>query len=138
MSLADVKYNGKTVRKICAAVESSIMGLKELCEYHVQYDKSWPSIQTLYRWRARYPRFKDRLSKARRTQLSNRKEAIVDQIFAEKNPGMFTDRDGNMRYDSAYVNLLRLRHEVVNYNAKTNEDALNRPPLIINIPNMGK
>lgn len=134
MSLADVRYNGKTVQKICNALQSSILGLDDLCKEQRKKDASFPAPKTILAWRARYPRFRDKFNKARRIQLANRRDAIVDQIFSETNSGMYTDRDGNRRHDSAYVNLMRLRHEVVNYNTKTNEEALGRPPLIINIP----
>ncbi|MFY4731414.1 hypothetical protein [Nitrospira sp. BLG_2] len=134
MSLADVRYNGKIVQKICNALQTSILGLDDLCKERRKTDPSFPTASTILAWRARYPRFRDKFNKSRRIQLSNRRDAIVDQIFSEKNPGMYTDRDGNLRHDSAYVNLMRLRHEVVNYNTKTNEEALGRPPLIINIP----
>ncbi len=136
MSLADVRYNGKIVQKICTAVQSSILGLEELCTEKRKEDPTWPTTRTINHWRARYPRFKERLAKARRHQLSIRREAVVDQIFCETNPGMYTDRDGNLRHDSSYVNLMRLRHEVVNYQAKVTEDMLTRPPLIINIPSV--
>jgi len=136
VSLADVRYNVKTVRKICAAVEASILGLEDLCSYYRKIDNTWPSAATINTWRARYPQFKEKLAKSRQIQLAHRREAIVDQIYSEKNPGMYTDRDGNVRHDSAYINLLRLRHEVVNYHAKINDNVLDKPPLIINIPNI--
>ena len=70
-------------------------------------DEHLPHVATIYRWLTRFPDFCDMYTRAREDQADTLADEI--QAIADEMPMETTDKDGNTRFDSAYINWMRLR-----------------------------
>ena len=70
-------------------------------------DEHLPHVATIYRWLTRFPDFCDMYARAREDQADTLADEI--QAIADEMPMETTDKDGNTRFDSAYINWMRLR-----------------------------
>ncbi len=130
MSSKIVSYSMKVAKKVCKAIESSVLGIADLCAENKD-DVDFPAVTTYYNWQNRYPQFRKMLRESRKKQMRLRKEHLMDTIYSDTLPARISDRDGNERYDPAYINLLRLRFETLNsIDKKLQSDTT--PPMIVN------
>jgi hypothetical protein len=66
-------YTPELAKEICGAIASSSIGIKRLCKEN----PIWPSHNTIYRWLANYPEFRDQYAQAKQCQV----ELLVDEIL---------------------------------------------------------
>lgn len=70
-------------------------------------DEHMPHVATIYRWLSQFNDFCDMYTKAKEDQADTLAEQIQD--IADQMPLETTDKDGNTKFDSAYINWMRLR-----------------------------
>lgn len=66
-----------------------------------------PHVVTVYRWLSRIPEFRNMYTQAKEEQADTLAEEIQD--IADQMPMEVTDKDGNTKFDPAYINWMRLR-----------------------------
>ena len=70
-------------------------------------EEAMPNVVTVYRWLNKYPEFSNLYAKAKDAAADTLAEEIQD--IADSIPMETTDKEGNTRFDPAYINWMRLR-----------------------------
>lgn len=70
-------------------------------------EEDMPNVATVYRWLSRFPEFSDMYTKAKEDAADTLAEEIHE--IADSMPMETTDKDGNTKFDSAYIQWMRLR-----------------------------
>jgi hypothetical protein len=68
------EYSEAFVEEVCNAIENSHKGLRSLCKDF----KHWPPARTIRNWIERYPHFKAMYAQAKKTQIENLAEEIIE------------------------------------------------------------
>jgi hypothetical protein len=89
------KYSDNLAQVICLRIAEGESLRK------IVLDNEMPERATIYRWLLEKPDFCDQYARAREDQAETHADEIVD--IADQTPYQITDRDGNIRIDSAYV-----------------------------------
>ena len=97
-------YTLELAKEICDAIASSSIGIKRLCKEH----PNWPSHNTIYRWVANHPEFRDQYAQAKQCQV----ELLVDEILEiadDSTQDHLVSEDGHARCNSEWIARSRLR-----------------------------
>ena len=97
-------YNPELAKEICDVIASSSAGIKRLCKEN----SSWPSYNTIYRWLANYPEFRDQYAQAKKCQV----ELLVDELLdiADDNSNdCIVDAEGQPHFNNQAIHRARLR-----------------------------
>jgi hypothetical protein len=70
-------------------------------------EEAMPNVVTVYRWLNKYPEFSNLYAKAKDAAADTLAEEIQD--IADSIPMETTDKEGNTKFDPAYINWMRLR-----------------------------
>ena len=70
-------------------------------------EEAMPNVVTVYRWLNKHPEFSNLYAKAKDAAADTLAEEIQD--IADSIPMETTDKEGNTRFDPAYINWMRLR-----------------------------
>jgi hypothetical protein len=100
--------------EIIDTIATTTTAIGKLCKAH----KTWPSLATLYRLRLRYDAFGaafDKAIEARQHLMSDKVEEILDRTETKT----YIDSNGNIRLDTGYVALAKLRVDQTRYEAET-------------------
>jgi len=95
------KYSDHLAQVICLRIAEG-ESLNKICK-----DDEMPERVTIYRWLLEKEDFCNNYARAREDQAETHADAIVD--IADQLPYQITDKDGNVRIDSAYVQWQRNR-----------------------------
>jgi len=95
------KYNVNIASDICVRLSNG-EPLRQIC-----MEDGMPAQSTVYLWLTRHPDFSEMYVRAREDQADTLADEI--QAIADEMPMETSDKDGNTRFDSAYVNWMRLR-----------------------------
>jgi hypothetical protein len=95
------KYDDNLASEICVRLSNG-EPLRQIC-----MDDTMPAQSTVYLWLTRHPLFSEMYTRAREDQADTLADEI--QAIADEMPMETTDKDGNTRFDSAYINWMRLR-----------------------------
>ena len=95
------KYDETIASEICVRLSNG-EPLRQIC-----MDDTMPAQSTVYLWLTRHPVFSEMYARAREDQADTLADEI--QAIADEMPMETTDKDGNTRFDSAYINWMRLR-----------------------------
>ena len=94
-------YNENLAKIICLRISEG-ESLRQITR-----DENMPDRSIVYDWLLKYPNFTDQYARAREEQAETHADEIVD--IADQLPYQITDKDGNIRIDSAYVQWQRNR-----------------------------
>ena len=94
-------YSQTLADEICDRIASG-QPLVRICK-----DEHMPHVTTVYRWLNKRPDFCDMYAKAKDASADTLAEEIQD--IADSIPMETTDKDGNTKFDPAYINWMRLR-----------------------------
>ena len=94
-------YSEDFAAEICARISAG-EPLVRICR-----DDHMPHVVTVYRWLSRIPEFRNMYTQAKEEQADTLAEEIQD--IADQMPMETTDKEGNTRFDPAYINWMRLR-----------------------------
>jgi hypothetical protein len=94
-------YNEHIAQVICVRIAEGESLRK------IVLDEKMPDRATIYRWLLDKPDFCNQYARAREDQAETHADEIVD--IADQIPYQLTDKDGNIRLDSAYVQWQRNR-----------------------------
>lgn len=97
-------YTPELAREICDTIASHGAGIKNLCKEN----SSWPSHNTIYRWLANYPEFRDQYAQAKQCQV----EILVDEILEiadDSSEDDFVNGQGQVSCNSEWIARSRLR-----------------------------
>ena len=89
------KYSDHLAQVICLRIAEG-ESLNKICK-----DDEMPERVTIYRWLLQKEDFCNNYARAREDQAETHADEIVD--IADQMPYQLTDKDGNVRLDSAYV-----------------------------------
>ena len=95
------KYDESIASEICVRLANG-EALRQIC-----MEDKMPAQSTVYLWLTRFPVFSEMYARAREDQADTLADEI--QAIADEMPMETTDKDGNTRFDSAYINWMRLR-----------------------------
>ena len=95
------KYSDHLAQVICLRIAEG-ESLNKICK-----DDEMPERVTIYRWLLEKEDFCNNYARAREDQAETHADAIVE--IADQLPYQITDKDGNVRIDSAYVQWQRNR-----------------------------
>lgn len=70
-------------------------------------DDHMPHAASVYRWLIKFPEFSEMYARAREDQADTLADEI--QAIADEMPMETTDKEGNTKFDPAYINWMRLR-----------------------------
>jgi hypothetical protein len=94
-------YNPELIDEICDRIASG-EPLVRICR-----EDGMPRIVTVYRWLNKYPEFSNLYAKAKDAAADTLAEEIQD--ISDSMPMETTDKEGNTRFDPAYIQWMRLR-----------------------------
>jgi hypothetical protein len=95
--------NGMSVRQILKHADTA-EGQKELKMFGL---KNLPTQSTIYYWLIKYPHFSEQYAQAREDQADTLADEII--AIADEMPMETTDKEGNTRFDPAYIQWQRNR-----------------------------
>lgn len=95
------RYDSKLAAEICVRIANG-EALRQIC-----MEEGMPVQSTVYLWLSRFEDFSEMYTKAREDQA----DTLADEIhaIADQMPMQTTDKEGNTKFDSAYINWMRLR-----------------------------
>ena len=101
--------------KVGRPTDYSIQLAEEICDristgeplVRICKEEDKPNVVTVYRWLSRFPEFSNMYAKAKDQAADTLAEEI--QAIADEMPMETTDKDGNTKFDSAYIQWMRLR-----------------------------
>ena len=94
-------YSLELVDQICDRIATG-EPLVRICR-----EEAMPNVVTVYRWLNKYPEFSNLYAKAKDAAADTLAEEIQD--IADSIPMETTDKEGNTKFDPAYINWMRLR-----------------------------
>jgi hypothetical protein len=94
-------YSPELVDQICDRIATG-EPLVRICR-----EEAMPNVVTVYRWLNKYPEFSNLYAKAKDAAADTLAEEIQD--IADSIPMETTDKEGNTKFDPAYINWMRLR-----------------------------
>ena len=94
-------YSPELINEICDRIANG-EPLVRICR-----EEAMPNVVTVYRWLNKYPEFSNLYAKAKDAAADTLAEEIQD--IADSIPMETTDKEGNTRFDPAYINWMRLR-----------------------------
>ena len=94
-------YSPELINVICDRIANG-EPLVRICR-----EEAMPNVVTVYRWLNKYPEFSNLYAKAKDAAADTLAEEIQD--IADSIPMETTDKEGNTRFDPAYINWMRLR-----------------------------
>lgn len=94
-------YSDNLAAQICTRIANG-EALRQIC-----MEEGMPVQATVYLWLTKHPLFTEMYARAREEQA----DTLADEIhaIADQMPMETTDKDGNTRFDPAYINWMRLR-----------------------------
>ena len=95
------EYDEEIAKEICFRIAHG-EPLVRICQ-----DEHLPNVVTIYRWLQKMPDFCNMYARAREDQADTLADEI--QAIADQMPMETTDKDGNTKFDPAYINWMRLR-----------------------------
>ena len=94
-------YTKELAAEICTRISNG-EALRQIC-----MEEDMPVQSSVYLWLTKHPEFAEMYTRAREDQADTLADEI--QAIADQMPMETTDKDGNTRFDSAYINWMRLR-----------------------------
>lgn len=94
-------YNLELAAEICTRISNG-EALRQIC-----MEEGMPSQASVYLWIGKHPEFSEMYTRAREEQADTLADEI--QTIADEMPMETTDKDGQTRFDSAYIQWMRLR-----------------------------
>lgn len=94
-------YSPELINEICDRIANG-EPLVRICR-----EEAMPNVVTVYRWLNKYPEFSNLYAKAKDAAADTLAEEIQD--IADSIPMETTDKEGNTKFDPAYINWMRLR-----------------------------
>ena len=94
-------YSQELINEICDRIANG-EPLVRICR-----EEAMPNVVTVYRWLNKHPEFSNLYAKAKDAAADTLAEEIQD--IADSIPMETTDKEGNTRFDPAYINWMRLR-----------------------------
>lgn len=95
------KYSEELASEICVRLSNG-EPLRQIC-----MEEGMPAQSSVYVWLTRFPAFTEMYARAREEQADTLADEIV--AIADEMPMETTDKDGNTRFDSAYIQWQRSR-----------------------------
>ncbi|KTD18725.1 Uncharacterised protein [Legionella lansingensis] len=97
-------YTPELAKEICDTIASNSAGVKRLCKEN----PDWPSHNTIYRWLANFPEFRDQYAQAKKCQI----DLLVDEILEiadDSSNDYLVYEQGNVSCNSEWIARSRLR-----------------------------
>ncbi len=98
--MGKLTYNQEIADEICLKISTSSSGLSRLCEENPK----WPCRQAIFEWRIKVKEFGDKYADAKRQQIENFVDEIID-IADDSDNDKFADGKCN----AEFINRSRLR-----------------------------
>lgn len=106
-----VQYSEKVANKFLELYAQEEMTIEKICNEN----KDMPTWQTIYYWRNKHPDFQQKVLAVR----ANRAHRLVENMDSlTENPKTYIDAQGNERIDTGWVNLMKLRSSIHQFQAK--------------------
>ena len=103
-------YTDAIADEICEVVATTTYSIEQMCKER----DHWPSLDTIKRWRYKYPKFQANYACAKVFQAELLAEELL-KVSSEK--AYYTDQFGNQRVDSGFVQSQRLLADSIKWQA---------------------